>query len=238
LVGIAEKGFLSCAETVRDRVVLRDSCEIGNRVGIYDIVLLVVSPDFDQVSGVGAIGGDELGNHRHGLGGIDHLIRSIKRLISHAERVEIATIFIADSAVSVVSVATIVSVAPSLSGYAARVGSESGGDTVGFPNIKFGAAGAVPASSGVGVGGGGSPIHAIGLSVYELDIMWTLCIAISGSIFSSCLVSGELGSSTVSVHFYKIKCSVQTARKIRDINIYCKLSVLQLEDLIRVGILH
>lgn len=237
LIGISEKGFLSRAERIRNRVVGRYSREIGKRVGIYYVVLLEVSPYFNQISGISAIGRDKLGNHRHWLGGIKHHTWSVERLISHAERIEIATILIAYSAVPVIAITTISTVAPSLTIYAAWVGSVSVRNGVGFPDIKFRAAGSVQPRSGVGVGGGWGPVYNVGLSVDELDVVWALCIAIPSSIHSSCLICRKLRKSTVSVHFHKVKRTVQTARKIRDVDIDRKLSVLQLEHLIRVRVL-
>lgn len=228
---------MSGAERIRDRVVGRYSREISKRVGIYYVVLLKVSPYFNQISSISAVGRDELGNHRHGLGGIKHHTRSIERLISHAERIEIATVLIAYSAVPVISITAISTVAPSLTSYVAWVGSVSVRNGVGFPDIKFRATGSVQTSTGVGVVGGRGPVYDVGLSVDELDVMWALSIAIPSSILSSCMICRKLRKSTVSLHFHKVKCTVQTARKIRDVDIDSKLSVLQLEHLIRASVL-
>jgi len=60
------------------------------------ILLFVKPPDLNQVAGVSAIICDELCHYCHGLKRIDNEIRAttIERLVAHAERINVTTIFV------------------------------------------------------------------------------------------------------------------------------------------------
>lgn len=62
--------------------------------------------------------------------------------------------------------------------------------------------------------------------------MRALRIAISGSIFSTSLVSREPRGATVCVHLGEVKSTVKAAGKVRDIHVESEFLVLQVEKLI------
>lgn len=77
------------------------------------------------------------------------------------------------------------------------------------------------------------------LAVNKLDIMGTLRIAVTSSVFRAGLVTGMLRLATIRVHLNKIQRSVQSTREFRHINIERKLLVLGLKHLIPgIGRIH
>lgn len=102
----------------------------------------VEAADLGQSPGVGAIGGDELGDDTEDLAGINGQTLAVKGSVSHAVRVEIASVRIAKSAVTRCrgSAALGTGAFGLANSAAARVGRVSRGDLVRFPNIHLGAA--------------------------------------------------------------------------------------------------
>lgn len=70
------------------------------------------------------------------------------------------------------------------------------------------------------------------LAVNELDVMGTLCITVSGSVSSTSLVIGVLGLSTIGIHGGEVNCTVQTARKVGDVDVEGELPVLELGNFV------
>lgn len=95
-VGITESGLLRSAEVVGDRVT-GDTRDLGLRVGDDHVVLDVETLDLVEVSGVGTIISEELGNNRERLGGVDSLTRSVEGEVAHTVGVEIASSLITGS---------------------------------------------------------------------------------------------------------------------------------------------
>lgn len=129
----------------RDTVDVRSS--VSNDLAVLDIEAL----DLRKGSRVGTVISDELGHHRHLLGGVDDLVRAEVRLVAHTEGVEVTAVRVAVSSIALARVgsATVVSIAHGLFEVAARVGRDSRGNLVGLPDIQLGAARAMVASAGV-----------------------------------------------------------------------------------------
>ena len=82
----------------------------------------------------------------------------------------------------------------------ARMAGEGLGELVGLPNVQFGAAGAVETRSGIGVAGHRHPILAVGLAVDPFDVVRTLSVAVSRSVFSASFVGRMLRRASVRIH--------------------------------------
>jgi hypothetical protein len=83
--------------------------------------------------------------------------------------------------------------------------------------------------------------HCEGLSYHaidELEIPRALRVAVSGSVLRTGLVARVFRHATIGIHSHKVQSTVQTARKVRHINIEGELVVQQVEMLIRLVILH
>jgi len=77
------------------------------------------------------------------------------------------------------------------------------------------------------------------LTVDELDVVWALSITVTGTILGTSLVSGVLGETTIGSHLREVQSTVQTARKVGNIDIESELLVVWLEHLILgVGGVH
>jgi len=168
--GVAESRFLVGAELGGDRVVgSSDSRNVG--LGVLDNLstLDVETSNFAESAGGGVVVGQELSNNSEGLAGIDGETLAIERLVTHAERVEVAAIGIANTAVTR-SDSTIISLAASLAVNGARVGGEGGGDGVGFPDIQLVAARTVLTCASICIIRGSGPADRVGLSM-DIDEM-------------------------------------------------------------------
>ena len=69
-------------------------------------------------------------------------------------------------------------------------------------------------------------------SVNELDVTRALRVAVSSSVLGTSLVSWELGQATVGVHLGEVESTVQTARKVGNIDVEGELLVEKLEHLV------
>jgi hypothetical protein len=232
VVLVVEDGLLGSAELVGDRVVGSHSGDVG--LGVLDdyTILDVDTADFLERTSIGSVSSDELGDDGDLLGGIDSLAGSVEVLLTLAVRVEVASILVADTTISVITVTAVVSEAAVWSILAARVRGVGGGDGVGLPDIHLIAACAVLALSGVGVAGVGAPANGVGLSGDELDVVGALSIAITGSVLGTSLVVGLGGHATIGLHVGEVEGTVKTARKVGDIDVKGELLVLDLEHLI------
>jgi hypothetical protein len=82
-------------------------------------------------------------------------------------------------------------------------------------------------------GEGGGPTD---LTVDELEISWALRITVSHAILCTGLVGWELSHAPICHHPRHIQCSVQSTRKMRNIDVKCELLVQHVEHLIVVVI--
>ena len=97
------------------------------------------------------------------LRGVDLLATPKEVLVTHAVRVEVTSILVTDTGVSVVAITTLGTSATEESIGAAGMGSEGRGHRVGFPDIHFTAAGTEVSGSRVGVAGRASPSDVVSL---------------------------------------------------------------------------
>ena len=211
-------------------------------VGDDAAVLYVEAADFRECSRRAAIGRDELCDHCEFGVGVDDLAGPVEAGVTLAVGVEIAAIRIAVAAVAFggVGAAAGVACAHMLGVVGAGVWGVGSGDGICFPNVHFGAAGAVVANTGVGVVGRWFPAFSIGLgndlvrihgfevgeetyraylTVDKLHVAWTLRVTVSSAIFCTGLVIWILGHTTIGVHGDKVDGTIQTTRKLRSINI-------------------
>jgi len=70
------------------------------------------------------------------------------------------------------------------------------------------------------------------LATYELDVTGALGVAISSTIVGTSLVGREARHSSVLVHGREVEGAVETAGKLRDINVECELLIEELEHFI------
>ena len=168
-VGVVEDGLLSVTEVVGDRVVARDTGNGGD--GVLDdlAVLNVDAADLSEVTGLGAVGSEELGNDGDGLGGVDGETGAEEGLVAHAEGVEVASVLVAESVVAVVGAVTaVVASAGSLLSDGADVRGEGLAHGVTLPDVHLRAARAGRTSAGVSAVGRRSP--ALNVSLVHNDM--------------------------------------------------------------------
>lgn len=238
---IAERLLLVVAELLRDRIVrLKEAREVGLGVGNNLAILDVEATDLDEVAGGGVVVGDELSNDRELLGGVDELVRAVVLPVALTVRVEVTTIGVAETSISVGSVALLASAAlkASLVGGLARVGSIGSGDGVGFPDVHLGTASAVVALAGVGVVGRSGPSFDIGLAVNELDVPRALRVTVTSTVLSASLVGGVLGHAAALVHLDEVEGSIETPRELGDVDVEGKLLVQNVGHLVLGVTLH
>jgi len=102
LVIITESGLLGDAEVGGDRVIRGvDSGDVDLGVLDDNVVLDIDTADFLEGSSISSISSQELGNDGDLLGSIDNLAGSVEGGVTHAVRVEIASILVADTSVVV-----------------------------------------------------------------------------------------------------------------------------------------
>ena len=123
---------------------------VGNDFAILDVETL----DLGQGAGVSSVISQKLGNESEWGVGIDDATRAIEGLISLAESIEVTSIGVAGTAISVVTVCPTarVSSAPDLPGLVAWVRSECRRDAVGLPNVHLSTARAMITGTGIGIG--------------------------------------------------------------------------------------
>jgi hypothetical protein len=236
VVGVTENGLLLSAEVIGDGVEgRRDSGDVD--LGVLDdfAVLNIDTADFLKSTGISTVSGNELGNDSDLLGSVDGLSGSIEAGVTHAVRVEVASILVANTTITVRTVTALSTGATILTVDAAGVRSVGGGDRVGLPDIHFIAACSVLSGASIDIVGGGGPSKDVGLSVDKLDVVGALCIAVSGSVFGTSLVAGILGKTSIGIHFGEVKSTIDTAGHVGDVDVESELLVLDLEELV-VGV--
>jgi len=166
-IAVAKGALLRGAEFFGDRII---RIHPGNvHFGVLDdlAVLYVDATDLLEFAVGSAIRGDELGNDGKFLLCVDGHARSVERLVTHAVGVEVAAIWVADSAVAVVGGVALGVGASVLPRHGAWMGSVGGSDGVGFPDIHLVTAGAIFSISTVGIAIGGVPAFNVGLRADE-----------------------------------------------------------------------
>jgi hypothetical protein len=227
-------GLDICAVVGLDGVVCgRDTWDVDVGVGDDNTVLDVETADLAESTAGGSGSSQELSDDGEWLGGIDGHARAIEVRDTIAVRVEIATALVANtsSAVGITAVVT----GSTTSVWAincARMGGIGGSDRVGLPEIHLVTACAVFAGTSVGAVGSWVPADVVGLATDELDVVGALGVAVTSSVLGTGLVVGELGHASVGIHLGEVDGTIETARKLGDIDIESELLGLHVELLV------
>jgi hypothetical protein len=194
--------------------------------------------DFRKVSGVGSIGGDELGNNGDWFGGINSLVWTIEIFDTSSIWVKIATIFIADTLVSVGTLTARKSFTHQLSFDVTWMSSVCLCHVVGLPDIHLCAARSEFSSSGIWVGLGWVPANGVSLSIDEFNILWALGITISSSVSGTGVIVSVFIFTSIFLHLDEVKSSINTAWHVGDINCESELFVLKFEHFVFIESVH
>lgn len=160
--GIAEGSLCLVTVGASDGV---EGVHSGNvDLGVLDdvAILNVETADLAKSAAGGVVAGKELGDNGELAAGVNGHALAVVSRVAHAERVEITTIRITNSAVSAGRTAS----SARATGEAialARVGSEGSRHGVGFPDIHLIAAGTKITCSAVDISGRGLPANGVGL---------------------------------------------------------------------------
>ena len=239
LIGVVKDSLLLSAESIGDGVGGVNARDLRDGVGVGLAVLDVEAADLVESAGVSAVDSDELSDDGELGGSVDGLASSVERLVTHAVRVEITSVLVADTIVPLVAITALgIAGASCCAADGARVGSEGGGLRVGLPDVHLRAAAAHGTGTRVGVAGGGGPSGAVGHPVDELEILRALSIAVTGTVFGTSLVGGVLRHATVLGHLREVQSTIETAGKVGDVHIKGELAVQKLEHLVVAVILH
>lgn len=228
-----------------DTVLVGDGVEVTDTgpgvLGLKDD-LAVLDPgttDLDEFTGCGHIVSDELGDDSDLLGGIDGLSWTVEVLFTLTEGVEVATVLVANTSISVVAITALDGVLASVKTVVlADVWGIGVGDGVGFPDIHLGTAGTSLSETSVGIGGGWSPSLNVSSTTDELHVVWALSIAVTSTVLGTGLVGWVLGLTTILVHFNEVQGSVDTARHVGDIDIEGELLANGVEHGVFVVVIH
>lgn len=174
-IWVTEDGLLGLTERVGERVAW-DAGDGGLGVGDDNAILDVESLNLAQGSGIGASVGDELSHDGEDRVGVDCLAWAVEVLVTLTVGVEVTSIGISDTGISVrgVSSSTGVAGAHALCGWVGRVRSESARDRVGFPDIHLSTARAVASDTSVYVVRRWNPSLNVGLNgmLVQLLVQW------------------------------------------------------------------
>ena len=124
-----------------------------------------------ESASVGIALGDELGDDGELGVGVDLQAGAVEGLVTHTPGVEVASVLVANTSVTVSAITAVGAGAASLRSDRARVRSVGSSHLVGLPDIHLGAARAVLALSGVDIVGCGDPAFRValeGLSIFGL----------------------------------------------------------------------
>jgi hypothetical protein len=155
-VRVAESRLLCSAEWLGDRIVGGHSRDV--RLGVLDdlAVLDIETTDLFERARGSVVGGDELGDHGHLLGGVESEALAVKGLVAHAVRVEVAAGLVAVTR-------ALCARAACLTRDCARMRGICGGNGVALPDVHLVAASAVAAGARVGIVGRAGPVEDISL---------------------------------------------------------------------------
>lgn len=231
LLSILERSLLSITIVGGDGVIgihARDA-----DLGVLDdlAILNVETTDLGETAAGGVVAGDELGDNGELLGGVDGHTGTVEGLITHAERVEIATVGITNGGIAILGTAVGTLTARD-TGAGTGVRGVGGGDGVGLPDVHLTTASTPVASSGISVIIRAAPAFNISLAVDELDVTRALRVAVAGAVLGASLVTRELGHTTISSHLGEVEGAIETARKVGNVNIERELLVKGFEHLV------
>lgn len=157
-VGVAEDGFLLGTKLGGDGVGGVEARDVDLGVLNDDVVLDIQTTDLGKRAGSGAVGSNELGDDSELSVGVDGLAGSVELLLAETVGVEVTAVFVAETAVPVVTITALGTGAACLPDGGARMGGISSRDGVGLPEVHLGAASSVAALAGVGVVGSTTPV--------------------------------------------------------------------------------
>lgn len=121
-VGVAEDGFLLGTEVGGDGVAGGDAGDVDLGVLDDNVVLDIQTTDLGKRAGSGAIGSNKLGDDGELGVGVDGLAGSVELLLAETVGVEVTAVFVAETAVPVVTITTLGAGAARLPNGAARMG--------------------------------------------------------------------------------------------------------------------
>lgn len=231
-VAVTEGSLLGSAVCVVDGVSWV-AWNLGTRGAVGNTALDPESLDVNKGTAWGSGVGDELSDDGDWLVGVNGEAGAwtIELQVTLAVRVDVASISITLGGVSI-SNTTAETSALINTHLVARVRSVCVGNGVGLPDIHLVTACTAETFSGVGTVGVSSPALSIGLSVDELEITWALSITVTGSVFGTSLVAWVGSQSSVSLHLGEVQSTVETARKLGDIDSEGELSSQKVEGLV------
>jgi len=206
---ITEGSLLGITESRSDRITSNvgdGGLRVWNDLSTLDVEAL----DFSERTA------DELSDDGEDFSGVNGKTWAVERGVSHAVGVEITSVGIAGSGVSVSRIGTSASIAIAhgLRDGITGVGCNSRRNGVCFPDIHLGAAGAVASNTSVGVVSGWHPAGDITLTVDELEITRALGIAVPNTVFGTSLVCRESCHYTIFVHGHEVESTIETTRKV------------------------
>ena len=222
VVVVLEGKLLSVAKGISDGAAVH-ARDLGGRAADELAVLHVEALDLHQRSGVGAIVGDELSDHRERLLGVDFVVLAgtVEVCGPHAVGVQVATVLVTETlpALTVVSVAALDVALTALRAYcAARMWRVGRGSLVGLPDVHLDAAdaeGCIRLKLLVG---------ALGITVARAELC-AGCVAIAAH-------------AAEGVHLDEVNRPVGAAAELLHVDVKGELFVQELEHLVRVlGIL-
>ena len=162
-IGVPDRSLQACAELLRDGVVCGHTRDVDFRVLDDLAVLDVNTTDLSELSVGRVIGGEELGDDGHLLGGVDCEPGAEEGCISHAVGIKVAAIGVADAIVAVGGGVAFRAAAAVLTLDSTGMSGIGSGYAVGFPDVHFVAACSVLACSTVGISWRRSPPFYVGL---------------------------------------------------------------------------
>jgi len=226
---VSEEGLLGITELVADGVEGGERGEATEGVGDDLAVLDPHAADLGERTGGGVVGGQELSDDGEGLVGVKGQSGAEEGLCSCAPGVQIASVLVANAAVSVVTVSTLSSIAARLAIHGAGVRSVGGALRVGFPDVHLRATSSILSGSRIGVVGRRLPVVDVGFSIDKFHVMRALSVAISGAILRSSLVSRIFAQTPIGVHGHEVERAVKTAGEPANVNVKRELLVLEIE---------
>ena len=217
---LSKNSLLISTMFIGDGVISSKSWNICLRESYFFTILNIKSFNALKFSSISVINSDELSNNFKWFCGIDLEIWSwsIEVLISISERIQITTIFIANSILSMWSISAFLTLASMITWNCAWMSCISISPLISFPYIKFSTASSIFSLIIF-------PILGVCLSPNKLHVMRTLSITITSSIFGPCLISWPFWRTSIRFHLNKVKCSIDSALKLRDINVKTELFI-------------
>jgi hypothetical protein len=163
VVAVTKGSLLSSTEFGGDGIESVHAGDVG--LGVLDdlAVLDVETANLFEGAVSGSVAGDELGDDGEFGLGVHGQTFTIEGSVTHAVRVEVASVFVADSTVAVVSITAVISRTPVWASNSTTVWGIGSRDLVGFPDIHLRAARAVFALASVLVVGRGFPSFNVSL---------------------------------------------------------------------------